>query len=219
VVDLQPVARKLNPTVRDLADLSPNLRQLFRDLNPLITVSKRYLPDAARFLRGASPVLTGLHSFLQELNPVLSFMNYDARPITSFLSNGAATANYRFQTDSGNVMHALAQYGIIGNRSFAFGGNDESEGNKIPPIERANAYPAPENYLTAGKYGIIQSFSCANAGGNKDSVQDKSPPCHVQGPNAWDNKYFPQLKRGFAPNQKAPATPYAPGTNQPKHYK
>ena len=219
VVDLQPVARKLNPTVRDLADLSPNLRQLFRDLNPLITVSQKYLPDAARFLRGASPVLTGLHSFLQELNPVLSYMNYDARSLTAFLSNGAATANYRFKTDSGNIMHALAQYGIIGNRSFAFGGGDEAEGNKIPAIERANAYPAPENYLTAGKYGIVQSFSCANAGGNKDSVSDKSPPCRVQGPNAWDNKYFPRLERGVAPNQKAPKDPGAIEEAQPKHYK
>jgi phospholipid/cholesterol/gamma-HCH transport system substrate-binding protein len=219
VVDLQPVARKLNPTVKDLADLSPNLRQLFRDLDPLITVSKKYLPDAARFLRGASPVLDGLHNFLQEFNPILSYLNYDARSLTAFLSNGAATANYRFKTDSGHVMHALAQYGIIGNRSFAFGGNDESEGNKIPKIERANAYPLPENYLTAGKYGIIQSFSCANVGGNKDSVEDKSPPCREQGKSAWDGKLFPRLERGYAPNQKAPDTPYPSETAQPKHYK
>jgi phospholipid/cholesterol/gamma-HCH transport system substrate-binding protein len=220
VVDLQPVARKLNPTVRDLADLSPNLRALFHDLNPLITASKRYLPDAARFLRGASPVLGGLHSFLQELNPVFSYLNYDARSLTAFLSNGAATANYRFKTDSGHSMHALAQFGIISNRSFALGGDpNEQEGNKIPKIERANAYPDPSNYLNAGKYGIIQSFSCANVGGNKTDVEDKNPPCHEQGPTAWDGKLFPRLERGKAPNVKAPATPYAPQTNQPKHYK
>ncbi|HEX6712657.1 MAG TPA: MlaD family protein, partial [Thermoleophilaceae bacterium] len=111
VVDLQPVARKLDPTVKDLAGLSPDLRQLFRDLNPLIDVSKQNLPDAERFLRGASPVLDGLHNFLQEFNPILSYLNYDARSITAFLSNGAATANYRFKTDSGNIMHALAQFG------------------------------------------------------------------------------------------------------------
>src|SRR4051795_3967117 len=147
VTDLQPVARKLDPTVKDLAALSPNLKALFHDLDPLITVSQQNLPDAARFLRGAAPVLDGLHSFLQELNPVLSYMNYDARSITAFLSNGAATANYRFKTDSGNIMHALAQYGILNTeRNFGFGVTPEMEGDKIPKIERANAYPLPENY-------------------------------------------------------------------------
>jgi phospholipid/cholesterol/gamma-HCH transport system substrate-binding protein len=220
VHDLQPVARKLNPTVKDLAGLSPDLRQLFRDLNPLIDVSKQNLPDAERFLRGAAPVLDGLHSFLQELNPVLSFMNYDARSITAFLSNGAATANYRFKTDSGNVMHALAQYGILNTeRNFGFGASPEMEGNKIPKIERANAYPLPENYLNAGKYGIIQSFSCANVGGNKDAVSDKDPPCHEQGKSAWDGNLFPRLDRGKAPNQKAPDDPGVKEAGQPPYYK
>jgi phospholipid/cholesterol/gamma-HCH transport system substrate-binding protein len=220
MVDLQPVARKLNPTVKDLAGLSPDLRQLFRDLNPLIDVSKRNLPDAERFLRGASPVLDGLHNFLQEFNPILSYLNYDARSLTAFLSNGAATANYRFKTDSGNIMHALAQFGVISNRSFAFSGDgNEAEGNKIPKIERANAYPLPENYLTAGKYGIIQSFTCANVGGEKNTTEDKSPPCHVQGHSAWDDNLFPRLERGKAPNQKGPDDPGVKEAGQPKQYK
>src|SRR4051812_48171727 len=79
VTDLQPVAQKLNPTVKDLADLSPNLKQLFIDLDPLITASKQNLPDAARFLEATPSVLDGLHNFLQEFNPVLSYLNYDAR--------------------------------------------------------------------------------------------------------------------------------------------
>src|SRR5206468_1825844 len=222
VTDLQPVADKLNPTVRDLADLSPNLRALFRDLNPLITVSQKNLPDAARFLRGASPVLGGLHNFLQEFNPILSYFNYDARSITAFLSNGAATANYRFKTDSGNIMHALAQYGILGTeRNFGFGASPEQEGNKIPQIERANAYPLPQNYLSAGKYGIISSFSCANtsSGGEKSDVSDKNPPCHVQGPSGWDSNLFPLIERGKAPNQKGPDDPGSKGAAQPAYYK
>jgi virulence factor Mce-like protein len=219
MADLRPVARKLNPTVKDLAGLSPDLRQFFRDLNPLIDVSKQNLPDAERFLRGAAPVLDGLHNFLQELNPVLSFMNYDARSITAFLSNGAATANYRFKTDSGNIMHALAQFGIIGNRSFAFSANGtDHEGNSIPKLERANAYPTPENYLTAGKYGVIQSFSCANTGGNKGSTEDKSPPCQEQGKNAWDGGLFPRLERGKAPNVPGPNDPGVKEAGQPQKY-
>src|SRR3954452_1255307 len=221
VRDLRPVAHKLDPTVKDLAGLSPDLRQLFGDLDPLITVSRANLPDAARFLRGASPLLEGLHSFLQEFNPVLSYLNYDARAITGFLSDGAAATNYRFKTDSGNVIHALSQFGIENARSFAFGSapSGEAEGNTIPKIERANAYPLPENYLTSGKYGLIQSFNCANVGGNKDKVTDKDPPCHEQGVSAWDGNRFPRLERGKAPNQKAPDDPGASEVGQPKHYK
>ena len=175
---------------------------------------------ASRFLRGAAPVLDGLHNFLQEFNPVLSYLNYDARAITAFLSNGAATANYRFPTDSGNIMHALAQYGILSTeRNFGFGASPEQEGSRIPKIERANAYPLPENYITAGKWGIIQSFSCANIGGEKSSTEDKSPPCKVQGHSAWDNNLFPRLERGKAPNQKAPDDPGAHEAPQPNHYK
>ena len=220
VTDLQPVADKLNPTVRDLAALSPNLRALFRDLNPLITVSQKNLPDAARFLRGASPVLGGLHNFLQEFNPILSYLNYDARSITAFLSNGAATANYRFKTDSGNIMHALAQFGILSTeRNFGFGASPEQEGNKIPTIERANAYPDPQSYLTAGRYGVIPSFTCSNVGGEKTSTEDKSPPCHVQGPQGWDGKLFPMLERGKAPNKRGPDDPGSKGAAQPAQYK
>jgi phospholipid/cholesterol/gamma-HCH transport system substrate-binding protein len=220
VVDLQPVARKLDPTVKDLAGLSPDLRQLFRDLDPLITVSKKNLPDAERFLRGATPVLDGLHNFLQEFNPVLSYLNYDARAITAFLSNGASAAGYRFKTDSGNVMHALSQFGILNTeRNFGFGASPEQEGNRMPKIERANAYPLPENYLTAGKYGIIQSFSCAHIGGEKSSTEDKNPPCAVQGKSAWDSNLFPRLERGKAPNQKGPDDPGAKEAPQPKQYK
>ncbi len=221
VRDLRPVAAKLDPTVKDLAGLSPDLRQLFRDLDPLITVSNKNLPAAAAFLRGAAPVLEGLHSFLQEFNPVLSYLNYDARALTGFLSDGAAATNYRFKTNDGNIVHALSQYGVINARSFAFGNSPpgESEGSKMPDIERANAYPLPENYLNSGKYGIIQSFSCAHIGGNKDSVSDKSPPCHEQGKSAWDGNLFPRLERGKAPNQKAPDDPAPSEMGQPKQYK
>jgi phospholipid/cholesterol/gamma-HCH transport system substrate-binding protein len=218
VRDLRPVAAKLDPTVKDLAGLSPDLRQLFRDLDPLITVSEKNLPDAARFLRGASPVLEGLHNFLQEFNPVLSYLNYDARAITGFLSDGAAATNYRFTLGSGQVMHALSQYGVINDRSFAFSGPDQ-EGSKRPSWERANSYPLPENYLTTGRYGLIQSFDCQPAGGEKADPEDKHPPCHVQGKSAWDGNLFPRLERGKAPNQKAPDDPGVTESGQPKQYK
>ena len=72
--------------------------------------------------------------------------------------------------------------------------------------------------VTAGKYGVIQSFTCANAGGEKSEPEDKKPPCHVQGHSAWDSNLFPRLLRGKAPNQKAPDDPGVKEAGQPKHY-
>jgi virulence factor Mce-like protein len=225
--DLKPVAAKLDPTVKDLAAVSPDLKALFRDLDPLITVSEANLPDAERFLRGAPPVLDGLHNFLQEFNPILSYFNYDARAITGFLSDGGAATNYRARLGNNTFMHLLAQMGVINAHSFAFSGSNQ-EGKTQPPYTRANAYVAPSNYLNGGKNGVIESFSCAPNGGPQadpkppegsgPTAKEQTPPCVVQGPNSWDDKYFSRIERGNAPNQKAPEDPGAPDAAQPNYY-
>jgi virulence factor Mce-like protein len=219
VTDLQPVADKLNPTVKDLAAVSPNLRALFRDLNPLIDVSNKHLPDAQRFLRGASPVLEGLHNWLQEFNPILSYLNYDSRAITGFLSDGAAALNYHQDAGGGVPINLLGFYGVINERSFPFSGPGQ-EGKTRPDWERGNAYPAPENYLVSGKHGVIQSFDCKPAGGEKPdpSADNKLLPCHVQGKNSWDGNTFPRLDAGKAPNQKAPDDPGRSESANPGYY-
>ena len=218
VRDLRPVAVKLNPTVKDLAALSPDLRQLFRDLTPLIDVSEKNLPDAARFLRGAAPVLEGLHNWLQEFNPILSYFNYDARTITGFLSDGAAATNYHLSVPGSTPRNALAFYGAIDAHSFAFSGSDQ-EGKTRPSWERANSYPSPLTYLQAGKYGVIPSFDCKPSGGEVAQPTEGFQPCKVQGTNNWDGKFFPRLERGFAPNIQAPNDPSMSEGVQPKHYK
>ena len=46
VTQLRPAARELSPTLISLAGLAPDLKAFFRDLDPLITVSKKGLPGA-----------------------------------------------------------------------------------------------------------------------------------------------------------------------------
>ena len=46
VTQLRPAARELSPTLISLRGLAPDLKALFRDLDPLITVSKKGLPGA-----------------------------------------------------------------------------------------------------------------------------------------------------------------------------
>ena len=220
MADLQPVADKLNPTVRDLADLSPNVRALFRDLNPLIDVSKKNLPDAARFLRGASPVLDGLHNFLQEFNPVLSYLNYDARSITAFLSNGAATANYRFKTDSGNIMHALAQYGILSTeRNFGFGASPEHGGQPHPADRARERLPGAVELPDAGKYGDhpeLQLDTSAPARRRTSETRTRRATSRARG---LGQQAVPDARARPAPNQKAPDDPGVKEAGQPKQYK
>ena len=50
VTQLRPAARELSPTLIALNDLAPDLKALFRDLDPLIEVSKKGLPATERFL-------------------------------------------------------------------------------------------------------------------------------------------------------------------------
>ena len=40
----------------------------------------------------------------------------------------------------------------------------------------------------------------------------------MQGPNHWNEKAFPRLDRGFAPNVKAPDDPNVNEAPQPKQY-
>ncbi len=66
--------------------LAPELTTFFRSkLPPLISAAKPNLPNGERFLRGASPLMDGLHTFFPEFNPILSFANYYQSVLADFL--------------------------------------------------------------------------------------------------------------------------------------
>jgi virulence factor Mce-like protein len=207
VNDLKPVADRLQPTVKDLSVLAPELTTFFKSkLPPLITAAKPNLPNGERFLRGASPLMDGLHTFFPEFNPILSFANYYQSVLADFLSIGGAATMYTGVNPpiNGVALPTLSQFGIINDRSLGFQ-------TKIPAYDRGNAYISPNAYSRATKFGAIESFSCANTstGGEvKDpDPNTKAPPCYVQPPLLFDNKQFPNLEKGVAPVKPAPG-PY-----------
>jgi virulence factor Mce-like protein len=205
VNDLKPVADRLRPTVRDLSVLAPQLTTFFKDrLPPLIKVARPNLPNGERFLRGASPLMDGLHTFFPEFNPILSFANYYQAVLANFLSIGGAATNYTGVNPpmNGVKMPTLSQIGIINDRSLGMQPT-------LPSYDRGNAYLAPNAYTRATKFGVIESLSCANAGGEKkDPNPDKKElPCHEQPPLLFDNKQYPRLEKGVAP-VKPPPGPY-----------
>ena len=194
VNDLKPVADDLGPTVRDLGALSPDLERFFRRLPPVIRSSKTDLPDAAKFLRGLAPVLAGAHVFLPQLNPILSYWNFDQDRIAHFLATGGSAFHYNVAPQPGGLPgYALAQFGVINGESIQLR-------TQRPSNERANAYLAPNAYGRAVSLGNIESFDCKPSGGEvKDASDDGSEaimPCFVQPQSLYDNRYFPHTPAG-----------------------
>ena len=212
--ELGPVADNLGPTVRDLSRLGPDLEALFRRLEPNIEASSRNLPQAERFLRGAAPLFTALHRFLPELNPVLSYANFQQDQVAHFFVNGGAATQYRLPeiaSAPGVPRYMLGFTGAINDKSLSL--NQER-----PQYERGISYPAPNNYRRAVRTGIPESFDCKpdhpqgdgvtpGSIGRRDPVHEggeELPPCVVQPPFLWDGKQYPRLHRGKAPLVKAP---------------
>ena len=88
VTQLRPAARELSPTLIDLAGLAPDLKALFRDLDPLITVSKKGLPALEDFLNETTPLLAPARPVpAQQLNPILDYLGLYKHEITAFFAN------------------------------------------------------------------------------------------------------------------------------------
>ena len=214
VRELGPVADDLGPTVRDLSALGPDLERLFRRLEPNIDAADENLPQAERFLRGASPLFTALHRFLPELNPVLSYANFQQDQVAHFFVNGGAATQYRLPdiaSAPGVPRYMLGFTGAINDKSLSFQ-------IQRPEYERGITWPANNNYRRAVKTGIPESFDCKpdhpdgdgvtpGSVGRRDPVHEggeELPPCFVQPPFLWDGKQYPRLERGKAPIVKAP---------------
>src|SRR3954452_19406195 len=194
VNDLKPVADDLGPTVRDLGALAPDLETFFRKLPPVIETSKTALPDAAAFLRGARPVFKSLHAFLPELNPILSYWNFDQDRIAHFLSTGGSAFHYPVAPQVNGIPgYSLAQFAVNNGESIQLR-------TQRPANERGNAYLAPNNYNRAPRFGIEETFDCKPSGGEVKNPSDNGttqiPPCFVQPRSLYDNHFFPNIDKG-----------------------
>jgi hypothetical protein len=138
--------------------------------------------------------LAGLHAFLPQFNPILSYWNFDQFRIAHFLSTGGSAFHYNVAPQPGGLPgYALAQFGIANGESIMLR-------TTRPSNERANSYLAPNNYDRAAALGIIESFDCKPSGGEvknaSDDGQTQIPPCFVQPRSLYDNRYFPHLDPG-----------------------
>ena len=199
--DLKPVADDLAPTIRDVALLAPDLEALFVDLRKVIPTAVRELPQAQRFLRGAAPTLAALNTFLRELNPILSFANFNQQILAGFVTNGSLAFNLDLdrpgEAEDGVFDYVLQQFGIINETSV-------SVNQTRPAYDRGNAYIEPNNYKRGIPLGIPESADCKVTNGEKRDPDQNSPPCFVEPPSLWDNNLFPLVQEGKSPRRPAP---------------
>jgi phospholipid/cholesterol/gamma-HCH transport system substrate-binding protein len=203
VDQLRPAARELSPTLIDLDRLAPDLRGFFRDLDPLVRVSRRGLPATEQALDNTRPLLARLDPFLRQLTPVVDYLGLYRREIAAFLANDSAATQIVGTGFSSNdpihllrVMNPLNPETMTGyanrlstSRSNPYtepGAYDRlAEGRPLPVFGSylctANPTPAPpppNAYLSAQLASEIQKFvfgiGTENAG--------RAPPCVEQAP-------------------------------------
>lgn len=181
IKELVPVAQQLRPTLAAVRALSPYLKSFFYNLGPLITVSKTGLPAIRDVLKGTTPLLASLGPFLEQLNPVLTWLSLHQQLISDFISNGAgslAATTTTFGTQG--TGHYLRQFGPVGAETLSFAANRD-------PNNRGNTYPPPlwladsRAFSAGGKYPgsfALPSWDCNNTGapGNGEQPAGATAP-------------------------------------------
>jgi virulence factor Mce-like protein len=192
VKELIPVADNLKPTLADVRALSPSLRSFFVHLGPLITVSKTGMPAIRDVINGTTPVLASLGPFLEQLNPILTWLSLHQQLMSDFVSNlpsGLAATTTSF---SGGIGHYLRQFQPVGPETLSFNTSARDSAN------RGNTYPPPlwladaKSYSAGGKYPgsfALPAWDCNNTGapgdGSQPATASQSSALQTGSPACW----------------------------------
>jgi virulence factor Mce-like protein len=91
VTQLRPAAKELSPTLVDLGEAAPDLRDFLRTVPPLERASRRGLPALERVLDDTRPLLGAVDPFLRSANPILQYAGLYRREIASFFALDVAS--------------------------------------------------------------------------------------------------------------------------------
>ena len=174
--ELMPVARDLSPTLRSVRELSPNLRNLFFDLDDLNKASVKGLPALRDFLDGLAPVLNELDPFLANLNPVIQYLEFQKKTVTDFLIGPSAGLAGSYEPVAGDPAprHGLRQLTYLSTETLSINPTRSAQ-------NRGNGYLAPEALISfsSATNGIFPNFDCKNtdySGGSQDPDEDEILP-------------------------------------------
>jgi phospholipid/cholesterol/gamma-HCH transport system substrate-binding protein len=153
ITQLRPAARELSPTLIDLAATAPDLRGLFRDLGPLIRVSRRGLPALERVLDNTRPLLARLDAPLRNIIPITDYLGLYKREIASFFSLDAVATQ---AVDPATNIHYLRTTNPVNPEVLA------AYPRRLP-TNRSNPYVEPGGYtkLRSG-LEVFGSYLCTS---------------------------------------------------------
>jgi phospholipid/cholesterol/gamma-HCH transport system substrate-binding protein len=148
VTDLRPAAKELSPTLVQLSKLAPDLKALFRSIDPLVAASKDGLPATTEFLDQLHPLLANFDAPLQQLNPILDGAGLYKNEIAAFFANSAAATQAAAPVaGSSELVHYLRTTNPLNPEVLA-------QYPKRLPTNRTNAYPFPGDGLNV-KDGLV----------------------------------------------------------------
>jgi hypothetical protein len=164
VTQLRPAARELSPTLQDLKAISPDLRKLFVELNPLIDASKAGFPAAQRVIRDLRPLLAQLDPALRQVTPSLDFLGPYKPELTAFFANTVAATQGK---DPGSKLHYLRTMNPLNLENLA-----------VYPrrlgTNRTNAYAKPRNFDRLAKG--MPSFETRHCNRAVPGITNTQPP-------------------------------------------
>jgi phospholipid/cholesterol/gamma-HCH transport system substrate-binding protein len=178
VHDLRPGARALAPALRDAAVLAPQLEGTFRDVDKLVTASRRGVPATTQIVHAARPLFDVLVPVLQNAQPLVDYLGLFKAELASQLSSNAASFQGSFPQGAGRPdLHYLRALVPISGESAVtqtqrYGSN------------RHNAYPVPGFMKRLKSFEL--AFDCRNV--NNVPAPDETPPCVVQKPFEFRGK-------------------------------
>jgi phospholipid/cholesterol/gamma-HCH transport system substrate-binding protein len=192
VRDLDPVLDDAQPTLRSLGQLGPDAQRLFDDIPALVRAGNTGLPALSRVLRGLAPTLAETGPFLQQLNPVLEFLELYQTTVSNFIEIGASATGIKVAKPAGQDQtngHALPQLIVLGSQSTPAARRTDDN--------RGNTYFAPDGLTfkqKAADFLSPPSYDCNHVGGER-RPGERGPGCHVQGPIEFEGKTqkFPQV--------------------------
>ena len=192
--ELEPVLEDAQPTLASLRRLSPSAQRFFRDLDPLIAAGREGFPALGRVLRGLDPTLASFTPFLDQLTPILQYLELHQPTVSDFLNQGPAALGGKrpAPANSGTNGHVLPQLIVTGDQSFP-----QSERSQT---NRGNAYFRPGwlDYrdFKQPNHRIFPNWDCRHVGERPPAEEEGNPGCFEQGPIRFQGRVtrFPQVR-------------------------
>lgn len=185
--DLTPSAKRLSPALQDVEELAPEFRRLLQAIPPLTDLAEKNFPAFNEFIEELAPLMDQTVPFLQEINPILRFVEPYGPELGAWLGNVAGATNASEAPGKGPDGEPLRHLRLLPPK----GDFSKTIYPSRSPANRHNPYGKP-GYLKFLKGGL-RSFFCPTP-----TVDDPDqPPCILQDPFEFGSETtrYPHVRR------------------------